>query len=58
MLDEEPDGCRPEAWEGAMRGTGATLLSGRVRVFARRIVGADVGGCLALVVGIGTSVKS
>ena len=38
---------------GLMSGTGATLLSGLVRVFARRtVVAEDIG---SLVVGIGTS---
>lgn len=40
---------------GFMRGTGATLRSGRVKVFARRMVGPDGGGIR--VVGIGMSVK-
>lgn len=39
---------------GLISGTGATLLSGRVSVFARRMVAPESGGCR--VVGIGTSV--
>lgn len=50
-ITPEPDWASVDG--GFMRGTGATLLSGRVRVLARRIVVADaIGG---LVVGIGTS---
>ena len=41
---------------GFMRGTVATPRSGFVRVFARRMVAPEGGGCR--VVGIGTSVKS
>jgi hypothetical protein len=47
----ELEGARVDG--GFMSGTGATLLSGRVRVLARRIVVAEeIGG---LVVGIGIS---
>ena len=47
-----------ERWAagGLMRGTGATLRSGRVRVFARRMVAPLGGG--GRVVGMGMSVKS
>jgi hypothetical protein len=38
-----------------MRGTGATPRSGRVRVFALRIVAPEVGGLR--VVGVGTSLN-
>lgn len=38
---------------GLINGRGATLLSGRVRVFPRRMVAPESGGCLE--VGIGTS---
>jgi hypothetical protein len=56
VVGSESEGEGMRAVGGLINGTGATPRSGRVRVFARRIVGPEEGG--SLVVGMGTSVKS
>ena len=52
MEDDGSGTGKGDSWDcGVMRGGGATPRSGRVRVFALRIVGP----CLGLVVGMGMS---
>ena len=59
LLADIPEGEGKSVTAGLINGTGATPRSGRVRVFARRIV--PVAGCLVTAgreVGIGTSLES
>lgn len=57
VVGRVPDGEGSKGAGGLIRGAGATPLSGRVSVLARRMVPAEGGLMDCLVVGIGTSAE-